>query len=69
MTCVHHWMLESPHGEHSVTGECKYCHESRQFRSAEDTRWADWQLGSYDPRMSQLPGGGRRTVDRIEVDR
>lgn len=29
--CVHHWVVESPHGEKTVTGSCKRCGAERRF--------------------------------------
>ncbi len=32
MTCIHHWLIEMPHGEYSE-GQCKLCGATRQFRN------------------------------------
>lgn len=31
MPCSHHWLI--PHGGKVVTGECKLCHEKREFQN------------------------------------
>lgn len=62
----HHYILESPHGEHAVLGICKLCGASKAYPAAHDEwKWGNWQLDSYDPRSRPMANGGRRTVDYI----
>ena len=32
--CIHWWKIESPNGTPYVEGICKYCGESKMFKSA-----------------------------------
>ena len=37
--CVHHWIIESPHGRESA-GACKHCGKKRSFpNSTENVMW------------------------------
>jgi len=56
--CVHHWVIETPHGATSL-GRCKLCGEVREFRnSAADTLWEGDPMSS----ISKMGGGSRPVV-------
>ena len=44
MTCAHHWLIETPHGEHTVMGCCRICGAEREFQASTDEyEWRDSQ--------------------------
>ncbi|MDP2632654.1 MAG: hypothetical protein Q8P25_02940 [Candidatus Curtissbacteria bacterium] len=57
--CQHHWIIETPQGVTS-SGECKNCHEVREFQNGADDFRKNWGYygGGWDgnnPRLGGLP--------------
>ena len=58
LTCVHHWMIESPNGRTSA-GMCKRCGVSRDFANAtENVMW------EHTNTLRSTPGSGLRNIPR-----
>lgn len=64
-SCVHHWLLETPHGKYSM-GECKKCHAIKQFSNvAVDDKgndvggFSDWAID-----MGSLKSGDAKEQER-----
>ena len=59
--CVHHWVIESPHGRES-TGVCKHCGRTRSFANA--TESVMWEQTNT---LRSSPASGLRHLPRPDT--
>jgi len=58
---AHHWVLDPPNGP-TVTGVCKHCHRSRDYRVDlyEADAWRDWKGSPASDRGDYFPPDAAR---------